>query len=174
MMDLLTVCRDYGVLVDREMIKYIRATILADGLVSRLAPEVDLAGILRGVVEEYLAFEAKDRVFSRGGAMSLLTDAALWASAGPGPLLHAITQFERRTFRIKASVDSTRAQGGGPVRTRAIAAAAIWIAVVLTVGLSTGLEVWRSNTIFIGIGFAFVVSWGVWVVQLVRQLLAVR
>ncbi len=174
MMDLLSVCQDYHVLVDREMIKYIRATILADGLVSRLAPEVDLAGVLRGVVEQYLAFEAKDRVFSRGGAMSLLTDAALWASAGPGPLLHAMTQFERRTFRIKATVDSTRIQNGGPARTRATAAAAIWMAVVLTVGLSAGPEVWRSNTIFIGIASTFVVLWGVWVVQLVRQLLTVR
>ena len=32
MMDLLSVARQYGVLVDREMIKYIRSTILADGL----------------------------------------------------------------------------------------------------------------------------------------------
>ena len=52
MMDLLKVCQNYGVLVDREMIKYIRSTILADGLVARLAPGVDLAGVLRRVVED--------------------------------------------------------------------------------------------------------------------------
>ncbi len=172
MMDLLSICQDYHVLVDREMIKYIRATILADGLVSRLAPEVDLAGILRRVVEEYLALEAKERVFSRGGAMSLLTDAALWASAGPGPLLHAIAQFERRTFRIKASVDTKRGNDGrGQLRMRAVAAASIWIAVVLTLGLAAGPDGWRTNSLFSGIGLTFVVLWGAWVVQLVRQLL---
>src|SRR5258708_36811891 len=66
MMDLLQIARQYAVLVDREMIKYIRSTILADGLVSRLAPGVDMASVLRRVVEEYLAAEARDKVFSKG------------------------------------------------------------------------------------------------------------
>src|SRR5207247_8695033 len=74
MMDLLSVARQYGVLVDREMIKYIRSTILADGLVSRLAPGIDLALVLREVVEGYLANEARDKLFSKGGALSLLAD----------------------------------------------------------------------------------------------------
>ena len=52
-------------LVDREMIKYIRSTILADGLVGRLAPGVDLAALLRRTVEDYLASEARDKIFSK-------------------------------------------------------------------------------------------------------------
>ncbi|MFZ0429757.1 MAG: AarF/UbiB family protein, partial [Acidobacteriota bacterium] len=41
MIDLLTLCRSFGVLPRREMIKYIRSLFLADGLVSRLAPGLD-------------------------------------------------------------------------------------------------------------------------------------
>jgi len=74
MMDLLQLARRHGVLVDREMIKYIRSTVLADGLVSRLAPGFDLAAVLRRVVEDYLATEAHQKIFSRGGALALLAD----------------------------------------------------------------------------------------------------
>ena len=70
MMDLLSVARQYGVLVDREMIKYIRSTILADGLVSRLAPGFDLAAVLRRVVEDYLAAEPRARFFEGRRALA--------------------------------------------------------------------------------------------------------
>ena len=47
MLDMLSVARNYGVLVDREMIKYIRGTFLADGLITRLSPGFDIARSLR-------------------------------------------------------------------------------------------------------------------------------
>src|SRR2546429_4982993 len=78
MMDLLQVARQYGVLVDREMIKYIRSTILADGLISRLAPGFDLALVLRRVGVGYLLVAARGKDFFRGGALSLLVDPTIF------------------------------------------------------------------------------------------------
>jgi len=49
------------------MIKYIRSTILVDGLVSLIAPGLDIADSLRKVVEEYLIAEAR-RKYSRAQA----------------------------------------------------------------------------------------------------------
>jgi len=58
MIDLPTLCRFYGVQVDREMIKYIPSLSLVDGLVSRIAPGLDLAPKIRRLCEDFIAREA--------------------------------------------------------------------------------------------------------------------
>src|ERR1700753_1335211 len=96
MMDLLMICRNYGVLVGREMIKYIRSTVLVDGVVSRLAPGLDLAPVLRKVGEEYLFEQSRRKIFSEGGAISMLADLAVWMKTGPPSIVRALELFERR------------------------------------------------------------------------------
>jgi ubiquinone biosynthesis protein len=169
MMDLLTVCQNYGVLVDREMIKYIRSTILADGLVSRLAPEVDLAGILRHVVEDFLAEEARQRVFSRGAALSLLTELAIWADGGPAALLKAMNMLERGQIRVRGGLD-TAPDKYAAVRTQVVGAATVWILVMLVVGLGGGLPSWGSSPILTVAGGAFVALLTVRILVLLRRL----
>ncbi len=169
MMDLLSICQNYGVLVDREMIKYIRSTILADGLVSRLAPEVDLAHTLRHVVEEYLADEARKKVLSRGGALSILTDLSLWMQSGPAGLLHALNLFERRQFRIRAGI-STGPDPGSRLRTQVIVAALVWSFTAVSLGLLTGPGFWtpvRFPAILAGV---FLASWTWWLLHLLQRL----
>src|SRR3990172_1227 len=90
MLDLLTLCRTYGLLVDREMIKYIRSLMMEDGLVARLAPGLDLAPQIRRVCEDYLSQEAQSKIFSRGAALAFLADLSGWLLAGPGRMLHAM------------------------------------------------------------------------------------
>jgi predicted unusual protein kinase regulating ubiquinone biosynthesis (AarF/ABC1/UbiB family) len=133
MSDLLGLCQHYGVLVDREMIKYIRSTVLADGLVSRLAPEVDLAKVLREVVEEYLAEEGRNKMFSSQAAMSALTDLALWLDFGPRGLMNMLNRLSAGELRIRARLRPT-ADASAPVRSRAIVTAAVWIAVAAALG----------------------------------------
>lgn len=169
MMDLLSVCQDYGVLIDREMIKYVRSTILADGLVARLAPHFDLAQALRKVVEEYLADEARRKVFSRGGVLSLLTDLALWLEAGPGALLHALNLFERRQLRIRAAVSSTPDKES-PWRARALSAAVVWAAAVLVLGVGGGFPSWKSSPWLAALATSFVALWTLWLLRLLQRL----
>ncbi|MEZ5400185.1 MAG: AarF/UbiB family protein [Bryobacteraceae bacterium] len=174
MMDLLSICQDYHVLVDREMIKYIRATILADGLVSRLAPEVDLAQVLRTVVERYLAGEARERVLSRKGLLMAFTDAALWLDAGPGPAVRALGVMQRRGLRVHASVGGARGHRASR-RTRALAAGAVWIAVVLAAGMSARtFSAGGGGWFFPVLSVGFVICWGVWVIRLAKDLVAAR
>jgi ubiquinone biosynthesis protein len=168
MMDLLTVCQDYGVLVDREMIKYIRSTILADGLVSRLARNLDLAKTLRSVVEDYLAREAQQKVLSRGGALALLADLALWLEAGPATFLHALSRFERRQLRVRADIRS-RPRRDASLRVRALAVAGVWAGTVLFLGLA-GVPSWQAAPMSAGLAGGFMILWTGWLVRLVRQL----
>jgi ubiquinone biosynthesis protein len=169
MLDLLSICQDYGVLVDREMIKYIRSTILADGLVSRLAPEFDLAKVLRKVVEDYLSEEAQLRAFSRAGMMSMLTDLALWMQAGPAGVLHALNLFERRQFKVHASVNNG-VDKDSALRGRVIAVGLIWGVTALAMGFFTGPDFWspmRFPAILAGI---FLALWTLWLLRLLQRL----
>ena len=169
MMDLLSICQHYGVLVDREMIKYIRSTILADGLVSRLAPDVDLARILRDVVEGYLALETRRRIFSRGGALAMLADLTIWLQSGPAGILHALNLFERRQFRIRAGVDSEPDQNAG-LRLRVVTAAIIWGVSALVLGLFAGARFWSSPTFPAILAGSFLALWTVWLLRLLQRL----
>lgn len=170
MRDLLIVARTYGVLVDREMIKYIRSTVLVDGVVSRLAPGFDIAEVLRNVVEEYLFEQSRSKVFSPGGAISVLADLAIWMKTGPTSMVRALELFERRQISQK-----TRAARDGPdenpLRVRTFAGIAVWAIIIVFLALGGGSTTMRSSPfwgILIGV---FVSLWTVWLLFLVRRLL---
>lgn len=168
MMDLLTICQNYGILVDREMIKYIRSTVLADGLVNRLARHVDLAKLLRDVTEDFLAEEARQKVLSRGGALAMLTDLTMWLDAGPGPLLRALSQFERRQVRIRADLRGRPDKNAG-LRVRALTVGAVWAVAVLFFGLGGFPS--PSNTPFLtAVAGGFAGIWTLWLLSLVHKL----
>ncbi len=170
MMDLLSVCRSHGVLVDREMIKYIRSTILADGLVSRLAPRVDLAQTLRRVVEDYLADEARRKIFSRGSALSLVTDLTLWVDSGPRAILHALHLFERGQLRIRTDVHASRVAGDGALRVRTVGAGLVWGLTILVLGLGQDFPSWQQSPFFSVVAGAFVALWSLWLASLLYRL----
>jgi len=169
MMDLLQIARGYGVLVDREMIKYIRSTILADGLVSRLAPGVDLASVLRQVVEEYLATEARSRIFSQGGMLSMLADLTIWMQSGPSGMLHTLSLFDRREFKIRAGFNPAPDKDER-LRIRVIGAAIIWALAALALLLVGGPEFWTPLRFPAILAGSFLSLWTVWLLRLLQRL----
>jgi len=172
MMDLLTICRNYGVLVDQEMIKYIRSTILVDGLVSLIAPGLDIADSLRKVVEEYLIAEARRKILSRSGGLSILTDLAIWMRMGPAAMLRSLDMVERRQLRLR----SRGSQGPGQSSTRsalrlkASAARAVWTVSIAFLALGGGLPSWKAAPLFATFAAVFVTSWTLWMLWLLRRL----
>jgi len=169
MMDLLMVCRNYGVLVDREMIKYIRSTVLVDGVVSRLAPGLDLAHTLRKVVEEYLFEQSRRKVFSAGGAISLLADLAIWMKAGPSSMVRALELMERRQISLKTRSD--RETGcDEALRVRALAGGAVWAFTVVFLSLGGGAVLLRNSPFWGIVMGVFVSSWTIWLLYLLRRL----
>jgi predicted unusual protein kinase regulating ubiquinone biosynthesis (AarF/ABC1/UbiB family) len=161
MIDLLSLCRNYGVLVDREIIKYIRSLFLVDGLVSRIAPGLDLAPQIRKVCEDFMAREAQRKMLSRSALLTMLADLSGWLMAGPGRMLHALEILERRQIRIQTTPARKR-EGQEGLRARAVFVMAVWF----TLGLLTFIA-WQK--LFIGrsfLGYLVVTFWGVWTVWL--------
>jgi predicted unusual protein kinase regulating ubiquinone biosynthesis (AarF/ABC1/UbiB family) len=171
MMDLLTVYRDYGILVDQQMIKYIRSTILVDGLVSLIAPGLDIADALRTVVEEYLIAEARRKVLSRAGGLSMLTDLAIWMKKGPAAILRALDLVERRQLRLRSR--GVRAPGrsapDGALRSKVSAARAIWAVSITFLTVGGGLP-WETTPLLAAFAAVFVASLTLWMLLLQRSL----
>ena len=174
MMDLLEVCRNYGVLVDREMIKYIRSTVLVDGLVTRLAPGFDIAGALRSSVESYMIEESRRKILSSGGALSILTDLAVWIQSGPGAMIRALDLFERRQVVFRATVTAPSTRQDAAV-TRMLATAAGLAVSVVFLSATGGWSSLSGSPFFSYIVGGFVTSWSLWLlVSLRRQFRARR
>jgi ubiquinone biosynthesis protein len=168
MIDLLTLCRYYGVLVDREMIKYIRSLFLVDGLVSRIAPGLDLAPQIRKLCEDFIAREARSKILSQGAGLTFLADLTGWLLAGPARMLYALELMERRQLRLQTRSGRLPSQLES-LRIRTLCVTAVWalVAVVAILGrggLSLGITV---PEYFV---FAFWGAWTVWMVELLRRL----
>jgi len=171
MMDLLSICRDYGVLVDQEMIKYIRSTILVDGLVSLIAPDLDIADSLRKVVEEYLIAEARRKILSRAGGLSILTDMAIWMKMGPSAMLRSLDMVERRQIRLRSrSGEGHAAAGREALRRKVTAARTVWTILIAFLALGGGLPSWKTAPLLAAFATVFVASWTLWMLHLQRRL----
>jgi ubiquinone biosynthesis protein len=170
MLDMLSVARNHGVLIDREMIKYIRGTFLADGLITRLSPGFDIARSLREVVEEYLVNEASRKIFSRAAALSMLTDLAIWMKTGPTAMLRALDLVERRQLRVRSTAVNTDIDKDRAVRTRLRAVGTVWALSILFLVLGGGLPSWKTSPFFAAATSVFLATWTLWVILLLRRL----
>jgi predicted unusual protein kinase regulating ubiquinone biosynthesis (AarF/ABC1/UbiB family) len=168
MIDLLTLCRYYGVLVDREIIKYIRSLFLADGLVSRLAPGLDLAPQIRKVCEDFIARESQGKMLSRGAALTFLVDICGWLLAGPGRMLYALELLERRQLRLQTRSERAPSRQEG-LRVRALFVALVWVLVAL-VAFSAKRGGPFGVSVFEYVVLGFWGAWTVWMVYLLRRL----
>ncbi|MBS1860050.1 MAG: AarF/ABC1/UbiB kinase family protein, partial [Acidobacteria bacterium] len=169
MMDLLMVCRRHGVLVDREMIKYIRSTILADGLISRLAPGFDMARILRNVVEKQAIDEARKKAFSTSAALSLLSDMVVWLESTPRDFLRALNMLEHRQLRMRTTLSVAEPRDAA-LRARTGRVAAIWALSILFLASRGGLPSFRLSPFLAVLDTMFVTLWSLWLVRLMLRL----
>ena len=169
MVDLLALCRNHGLLVDREMIKYIRSLFLVDGLVALLAPGLDLTPQIREVCEDFLARDAQSKILSWGAALGFLVDLSGWLSADPGQMLRAMELIERKQARSQPPMDGGSDPAEG-LRIRVLAAGAVWLTLAIAV-------FGASRTISLGAlpfsGYLLIGFWGgwtIWLANLLRRL----
>ncbi|OFV97110.1 MAG: hypothetical protein A3F68_10530 [Acidobacteria bacterium RIFCSPLOWO2_12_FULL_54_10] len=169
MFDLLALCRTYGFLVDREMIKYIRSLILSDGLVTRLAPGFDLAPQIRTICEDFLSQEAKARIFSEGAALTLLAGITGWMLGGPGRALRAVELLEIGVASRKPE-PARGTDGQEALRLRAYMVTSSWM--VAAVLLISSRETLFSSSLW-SVGYLMAGLWGgctIWLISLMRKL----
>ena len=166
MLDLLHLCRNYGLLVDREMIKYVRSLMLTDGLVSRLAPGLDLAPHIRHVCEEFLAAEARAKMASPSTALTFLADLSAWLSAGPSRLLQILDRLERSRMGTRGRERAERKPPDRMVLQASLVAASWLVLTAVLVASRSRLTVDAVTASALGSWCA----WSIWLVYIVRRL----
>ncbi len=133
MLDMLKLSRQTGVWPERDVVKYVRSAIAADGLITRLAPGFGLDQRLETICNRYLRWQARRSLFSYDALVNwssssgrLLRDGAFRASS----VLEQI-----RTGELPARVELTRAGQGADqrLRQRAMQLAAVVFAVSILV-----------------------------------------
>lgn len=65
MLDMLILCRKAGILPERDVIKYIRSAVAADGLITRLAPGFNVVRCLEDACQELVMWELQRTLRSR-------------------------------------------------------------------------------------------------------------
>jgi ubiquinone biosynthesis protein len=73
MLDMLILCRKAGILPERDVIKYIRSAVAADGLITRLAPGFNVGRYLEEACQQLIARELRRALLSRDTFAALLT-----------------------------------------------------------------------------------------------------
>jgi hypothetical protein len=136
---------------------------LADGLVSRIARDFDLARALREVVEACLADDARRQLVSRGAAMLALT--ARWLRVGPASAVLASNRARGPRGREAEGCRGPDAPGWpGP---RGWTALAVWSVLGASLAL-TGLPGWPDVPALAVVVGVTTTAWTVWVWRLLR------
>jgi predicted unusual protein kinase regulating ubiquinone biosynthesis (AarF/ABC1/UbiB family) len=161
-MDLLAACRESGVVADRAVVRYIRAVYLADGLVSRIARDFDLARALREVVEGCLMDDARRQLVSRGAAVAVL--AARWLRVGPASVVLDSNGARTPRRRRAAAPQEGSPAWPGP---RGWTALAVWSVLGLSLVL-TGLPGWPDSPALAAVVGVTTTAWTLWVWRLLR------
>jgi ubiquinone biosynthesis protein len=144
MLDMLTLSRKTGIWPERDVIKYIRSAIAADGLITRFAPGFNVGRHLEEVCQRWVTWE------SRRAAWSYETLAG-WAVAGSHLAESGAARAATILRRIAdgdmvARIDlTTSPDAGGQVRRRTIRLAGVVVALTALVELTGGAPQFGMN-----------------------------
>ncbi|HSL23711.1 MAG TPA: AarF/UbiB family protein [Vicinamibacterales bacterium] len=83
MLDFLTLSRKAGIGPERDVVKYIRSTIAADGLITRFAPGFSVGRHLEDVCQQWIAREARRVAFSYNTLTALVASGGRLIEDGP-------------------------------------------------------------------------------------------
>jgi predicted unusual protein kinase regulating ubiquinone biosynthesis (AarF/ABC1/UbiB family) len=168
MTDLLFACQRHGLELERGMTKYTRSVIVADGLISRIAPDFDFADALRTEIKQNVFEEDCESILSMPAALSFLCDLTLWLESDPHDLMAVL----ERTHLPEERPLPARDAGGrrSAARTRALCIAGIWVVSVLSLTMDGDWPSFRKTPSLAVLITLFMTLWTVWLAWLLRAL----
>lgn len=158
--DLLRICRRRGLLLNRELVKYIRAVTMADGLIGRVAPRYDYFPLVREVTEEELLRDAQATTATPDAMLTATAEALGWLRAGPGVVARS---FERLERRLQGPAGEPASPPDGPRAFRW--ALLVWavLATALALHFPDSPEAWRSLPVVVTAGL--LIGWSGWLLS---------
>ena len=142
MLDILALSRRTGILPEREVIKYIRSSIAADGLITRFAPEFDVGGYLESVCARHLRWQARQEAFSYDSLVKWSSSSGHLLHDGAGRLAQVLDRLAGGEWPVEWS--DAVPQSDGALRTQAVYLAAVAFVAALLITLASSAE-WGLN-----------------------------
>jgi hypothetical protein len=149
------------------MVRYFRSIFFVDGLVSRLTSGVDLARQLRSAVEMWDRNEARRKVSPAGNLVVQMTDAVLWARAGPAG---ARRSLEAAGNRVRVSRPGSGLDPAAPTRVRAFAIGAVWIVLASALTAGNFFPDARRAPFQVALAAIVLLAWTTWLIRSLRRL----
>lgn len=129
MLDMLTVSRKTGIWPERDVIKYIRSAIAADGLITRFAPGFNVGRYLEEVCQRWVTWEAQRSALRTEALTELAASSLHLAETGAGRATALLRRMVEGDALARVHVDTAGRQDGR-LRRRTMRLAGVAIAFV--------------------------------------------
>jgi ubiquinone biosynthesis protein len=144
MLDFLTLSRKAGIGPERDVIKYIRSAIAADGLITRFAPSFSVGRHLEEVCQQWVAREARRVTFSYSTLTALAASGGRLMDNGPARAASVLRRVAEGGSLGRIDVTTT-ARGEERRRVRTIRVAGIVVAFTALLELTAPAPQWGLN-----------------------------
>lgn len=153
MLDMIRLSRQTGIWPERDVVKYIRSAVAADGLITRLSPGFDLGRRLEVVCREQLTRQARSSLFTYNSFLNWATSNAHLMEDGVFRFSGLLNRMAAGELNSEAS-DERRVPDDGALRKRAVQlAGAMFVASLLVAGANepqhAGFNLFTAASLFV-------------------------
>ena len=153
MLDMLILCRQTRIWPERDVIKYIRSAVSADGLITRMAPGFNVGRYLEEECQRLVVGESLQTMMSWDTLGTLIESTNRLAESGAARAAAVMRRIA--DGEITAHVDVTRtADRDAPLRQRTLRLAGVVIALAALAELTAGAPRFGVNLFTVLIGLA--------------------
>lgn len=137
MLDMLTVCRKARIWPERDMVKYIRSAVAADGLITRLAPGFNVGRYLEAECQRLVAAEMGRDAMSRDRLGALMTSSVRLITTGTARVTTVLQRLADGDMVARVDV-TTPLDSDSRHRRRTLRLAGVVVAFSALIELTTG------------------------------------
>ena len=153
MLDMLRLSRRTGIWPERDVVKYIRSAVAADGLITRFAPGFNLSRHLTEVCRDQLARQARASLLTYGALLDWLSSGGHMLEDGVFRAAGFLGSVASGGMRARAEVSDVGRSREDATRRRAVQLAAVLFAVSLIVAGAgetprAGVNMFTAATLF--------------------------
>jgi len=159
MLDMLILCRQTRIWPERDMIKYIRSAVAADGLITRLAPGFNVGRYLEEECQRLVASEVRREMFSGDTLGALVSSTVRDGAERAATILRRLADGEMTAHvEVSTAVDDSVRH-----RRRTLRLAGVVVALTALVELTAsapriGVNMFTVEVVLIGVALAMLVA----------------
>jgi ubiquinone biosynthesis protein len=132
MLDILKLSRQTGIYPGREVIKYIRSSIAADGLITRFAENFDVGGYLETACDRYLKWHIRQASFSYDSLAAWSNASSSLAKDGPGRAIGVLDRLISGQLPIEIGPTTGADDSTQRYRVISLAAVVLLVSILIT------------------------------------------